>query len=139
MSKSMLRNNHMQHQIATNFPMLIQKLLEAEDNKESDEDEYVPYVSVRDRKRAVLQKHGGRLGILMKQDAEKQESSANESEGEVKSESGDPQLTGPTSGDGRSLLDQHSELKKKEEGLYSNSVFSTTPHLLALHPYPKIY
>lgn len=75
----------------------------------------MPYVSVRDRKRAVLRKHGNRIGILMKQDVEKQESSANESEGELNSERDDARLTGPATG--RSLLDQHSELKKKEEGM----------------------
>lgn len=86
--------------------------MEAEEKGESDEEEYVPYVSVKDRKRAVLQKHGNRLGMLMKQEMERPESSGNESDGEVNSELDDNR----TAGVGRSLLDQHSELKKKEEG-----------------------
>lgn len=50
----------------------------------------------------------------MKQDAERPESSCNESEG-LDSDAEDPEnLTGPAGG--RSLLDQHSELKKREEG-----------------------
>lgn len=89
-------------------------MLEAEEGDESEEEDYVPYVSVKDRKKAVLQKHGNRLGLLMKQEVEKPESSANESEGEVNSELDNTRYTGPAGG--RSLLDQHSELKKKEEG-----------------------
>ncbi|XP_067941903.1 probable ATP-dependent RNA helicase DDX41 isoform X2 [Watersipora subatra] len=87
------------------------KMLEAEEKGESDEEEYVPYVSVKDRKRAVLQKHGNCLGMLMKQEMERPESSGNESDGEVNSELDDNRIAGV----GRSLLDQHSELKKKEE------------------------
>lgn len=72
----------------------------------------MPYVPVKERKKAVLQKHGGRLGILIKQDAEKHESSANESEAKDSDGNDDNEAGGA----GRSLLDQHSELKKKEEG-----------------------
>lgn len=76
-------------------------------------------MSVKDRKKAVLQKHGGRLGILLKQENERPESSANESEG-IDSQDESNQMTGPAAG--RSLLDQHSELKKKEEGKATASV-----------------
>ncbi|KAF6029630.1 abs [Bugula neritina] len=90
------------------------KMLEAEEKGESDEEEeYVPYISIKDRKRALLHKFGNRVGVLIKQDAEKHESSANESDGEVQSECENVAQTGPDTG--RSLLDQHSELKKKEE------------------------
>lgn len=62
----------------------------------------------------MIEKHGTRLGILKQEAAaEKAESSATESEGEARSEAEDV-ATGPATG--RSLLDQHSELKKKEEG-----------------------
>lgn len=70
----------------------------------------MPYISVKDRKKAVLQKHSGRLGVLLKQENERPESSANESE-DIDSQ--DEDRIGPAAG--RSLLDQHSELKKKEE------------------------
>ena len=95
----------------------LQRMLEEQEKESEEEDDYVPYVSVRDRKRAVLEKHGNRLGILKQEAAaEKYESSSGvESEGEVRSEAEDTNVvSGPATG--RSLLDQHSELKKKEEG-----------------------
>lgn len=94
--------------------------MEAQEKESDEEDDYVPYISVRDRKRAVLEKHGNRLGILKQEAAaEKYESSSGvESEGEVRSEAEDNVMSGPATG--RSLLDQHSELKKKEEGKLQN-------------------
>ena len=100
-----------------NMKISLQRMLEEQEKESEEEDDYVPYVSVRDRKRAVLEKHGNRLGILKQEAAaEKYESSSGvESEGEVRSEAEDTNVvSGPATG--RSLLDQHSELKKKEEG-----------------------
>jgi len=46
-----------------------QKQLENRDNDEkgSDDDDYVPYVPVKDRRKQLLQKHGGRLGLIVSQ------------------------------------------------------------------------
>ncbi|XP_050398804.1 probable ATP-dependent RNA helicase DDX41 isoform X1 [Patella vulgata] len=77
----------------------------------SDDENYVPYVPIKQRKKQQIQKIEKKLGrtALIKTEEEKKESTNDEEENEE-----DPQVSvGPNAH--ISLLDQHSELKKKAE------------------------
>ena len=83
---------------------------EEEKNDTSDEDTYIPYVSVKDKKRQALAKLG-RITAL-KDEGKKNKSS---SECEMENEDDEGAVWGRKSN--ISLLDQHTELKKLAEGI----------------------
>ncbi|KAL5021484.1 hypothetical protein ScPMuIL_000639 [Solemya velum] len=84
----------------------------SEKSESSDDENYVPYVPLKDRKKQhlkAIEKKLGRSTVLKKEDAQKD--STNEEE-EVEDVAGEVQ-SGPKSH--LSLLDQHSELKRMAE------------------------
>jgi len=84
---------------------------EEEERQSSEEDNYVPYVSVRERKKQSLAKMG-RLTQLKDEGKKTKSSSECEMEGDEEDEG---QVWGRKSN--ISLLDQHNELKKMAEGV----------------------
>lgn len=86
-----------------------------EDKIESDDENYVPYVSVKQRKQQKLMKLG-RIGQL--KDAGVYGTAKSSSENE-KDEGEDEDIQSWGRKFNISLLDQHTELKKLAEGKYS--------------------
>lgn len=74
------------------------------DEESSSDDDYVPYIPIKQRKKIQLQEVEKRLGKVKPKEEEKSESSSEEEEDED---------AGPKAH--VSLLDQHSELKKKAQ------------------------